>query len=335
MVEEVKLLLAGDAMLGRGVNQVIRRHDPEYPLEQLAAITRNAGLFFTNLECAISPHDRLYSGPPKVFYFRADPPAAETLVYAGVDLVSLANNHALDAGYSGLLDTLAILEEKGIAQVGAGPDLNLAQQPAILEVNGVRLAVLGCCDHQDDFAAGEHRPGINYVDLSDPAAPDWLAGQVAVLAAQVDHVIVAFHWMPNWVPRIPEFYRRLGRLLIEAGARVIWGHSPHHFLGMEWIGPDVILYSTGGLVDDYALEPTFRNDRQLLFYMTLKRKAVAKVRALPIELGFARTAPATGEARAWIARRFSELCADAGSRVEQRGNWLDVLPDSLTQQNHG
>ncbi len=324
--DNLHLLFGGDTMLGRRVNEAIRREGFTYPLEAVVATTRAADLFLVNLECAITPRTIQYSGPEKVFYFRADPVAAEVLAYAGVDLVSLANNHALDADYDGLRDTLKILDEKGILYVGAGATSEAAARPAFLEAKGMRLGVLAYCDHQHDFTAGIDRPGIRYADLSDPNTPGRLAREVEALAARVDHVIVAFHWQPNWVRRVSPFYRFLARQLVEAGARIVWGHSPHHFQGVEWIDGSVVLYATGGLVDDYRLVPEFRNDRQLLFQVDVSREGIEQVRAYPLELALGRTRTACTEARQWIADRFGQMCGDLGSRVEQHREWLDVLP---------
>lgn len=322
----MKLLLGGDAMLGRGVDVMIRRMGPAYPLEPLARLTRGADLFFANLECAITGRNARFSGPPKAFYFRADPRAIETLTSAGVDLVSLANNHALDADPEGLRDTIATLGDHGIAHVGAGEDLRLASRPVVMEHGALRLGVLSYCDHPEEFAATAGQPGARYIDLERPEAADEIPQDVEQLASSVDHVIVAFHWQPNWAPEIAEPYRRLARRLVEAGARVIWGHSPHHFQGVEWIGGSAVLYSTGDLVDDYAIDPQFRNDRQLLFQLILDEEGVVRVRAYPLELEFARTHPAGAEAREWIAERFSSMCRDLGSRVERPGEWLEVAP---------
>ena len=324
--ERLDLLFGGDTMLGRRVNEAIRREGFTYPLEAVVATTRAADLFLVNLECAITPRNVQYSGPEKAFYFRADPVAADTLTYAGVDLVSLANNHALDADYDGLRDTLAILDEKEILYVGAGATIEAATRPAFLEAKGMRLGVLAYCDHQRDFAARVDRPGICYADLFDPDTPARLAREVEALARQVDHVIVAFHWQANWVPCVSSFYRSLARQLVEAGARIIWGHSPHHFQGVEWIDGSVVLYATGDLVDDYRLVPEFRNDRQLLFQLLVSEQRVEQVRAYPLELKLARTRAADAEARQWITQRFRAMCGDLGSRVEQQGEWLGVLP---------
>lgn len=320
----LRLLLGGDAMLGRGVDEAIARHGIDRPLAGLRTFLAGADLFAVNLECAITAADTWYRGPAKAFYFRARPPAAELLHRAGVGLCTLANNHALDAGPEGLLDTLRLLRAQGIASAGAGPDADAAWAPARLEVAGQRLGVLACCDHQADFAAGPRTPGIAYLDLTDPAQVDALLARVRSLAVAVDHAIVSLHWQPNWVPAVTADYQSLARRLVEAGARLVWGHSPHHFLGVQWFGASAVLYSTGGLIDDYAVDAEFRNDRQLLFEISLAPERVERVRALPLRLELARTGPAAGADRRWIMRRFTAQCAEHASRVDDDGVWLRV-----------
>ena len=324
--DKLRLLFGGDVMLGRRVNEMIHREGAAYPLAALASLTRAADLFLVNLECAISPRDLRYSGPEKAFYFRADPVAAETLRMAGVDLVSLANNHALDADYDGLRDTLAILDAYQIVCVGAGENLEAASRPAFLEAKGQRLGVVACCDHQRDFAARADQPGIRYLACENQRMISQITREIEALARQVDHVIVAVHWQANWVLEVAPFYRSLARLWVEAGARVVWGHSPHHFQGVEWIGDSAVLYATGDLVDDYRLKPDFRNDRQLLFQVILGDQGVEQVHALPLELRLGRTGTAAPEARQWIARRFEQMCGNLGSRVAHDEGWLRVLP---------
>lgn len=321
----LRLLLAGDAMLGRGVGDMIARHGVDWPLAGLQPALASADLVAVNLECAITAADTWYRGPAKAFYFRARPAAAELLRRAGVGVCTLANNHALDAGPEGLLDTLDILRNHGIASVGAGADADAAWTPAVLQLAGWRVGVLACCDHQPDFAAGPHTPGIAHLDVADPAQVDALLGRVRRLAAAVDHAIVALHWQPNWVPRVSADYQSLAQRLVEAGARLVWGHSPHHFLGVQWLGSSVVLYSTGGLIDDYAVDAEFRNDRQLLFELTLAPGRVSRVRALPLALGFAHTTRAEGAVRQWIVDRFAAQCRGHDSAVDD-DEWLTVRP---------
>ena len=324
----LRLLLAGDAMLGRGVDHMIARHGVDWPLAGLKPALAGADLVAVNLECAITGADIWYQGPAKAFYFRARPAAAELLRRAGVGLCTLANNHALDAGAEGLLATLQILRGQSIACVGAGADAEAAWAPAMLQLEGQRVGVLACCDHQPDFAAGLHTPGTAYLDVTDPAQVDALLGRVRRLAAAVDHAVVALHWQPNWVQTVGFEYRTLARRLVAAGARLVWGHSPHHFLGVQWFGAAAVLYATGGLIDDYAVDGQFRNDRQLLFDIRLAPGRVQRVRALPLRLELGRTVPADGADRAWIVSRLAAQCAEHGSRVDDDGRWLRVSPMS-------
>ena len=102
--------------------------------------------------------------------------------------------------------------------------------------------------------------------------------------------------------------------------------EPIHFQGVEWFGQSVVLYATGDLVDDYRLVPDFRNDRQLVFEVVLSERGVEQVRAYPLELDLGRTCAAAAEARPWIARRFTKMCGELGSRVARDEAWLAVLP---------
>ena len=322
-VGTLDLLFGGDLMLGRGVNKVIHEKGPAYPLETLHTITHAADLFFVNLECAISGLEKKFEGAPKVFYFRADPSAIETMTGAGVNAVSLANNHALDAAEIGLKNTLQHLKENGIESAGAGLGLESARHPARLDAGELSVGLLSVCDHQADFAAEEDQPGIYYLDLRS-GDHDALLQDVRKLAATVDLVVVALHWQPNWAPRVEPVYRNLAAELVSSGADIIWGHSPHHFQGVEWIDDAVVMYASGDLVDDYAIDERYRNDLQLLFEIRFTAGRPSRVRALPLRLHYARTELAEGEDRRWIEIRFNEMCADVGSRVESEGDWLRV-----------
>ena len=324
----LRLLLGGDVMLGRGVAQVLETLGPGYPLEALSKLTAGADLFFVNLECALSARQQRFTGATKAFYFRADPEAVRALNAVGVDLVVLANNHVLDADVAGLVDTLAILAQQGIASVGAGADLAAASEVRVVECRGWRLGVLAVCDHQADFAASHDRPGIHYLDLEAAGSRRLLVERVRVEAPRFDHLVVSLHWLPNWVPSIPPVYRELAGELIDAGARVLWGHSPHHILGTQWWPGGVALYSTGDLIDDYALDLHFRNDRQLLYLIELGEACVGRVSAYPLRLRFGRAEPADADVRRWIEAWLREACRALGSEVVDSDQTFEIRPAS-------
>src|SRR5574341_341121 len=110
----ITVALAGDVMLGRGVNEALRKMRPEEPWGDLLPLLHAADLRVVNLECAITAHEQPWRRTPKVFHFRADPSAVAVLTAARIDACSLANNHGLDFEEEGLLDTLAHLDQAGI-----------------------------------------------------------------------------------------------------------------------------------------------------------------------------------------------------------------------------
>lgn len=160
----VTIAIAGDVMLGRPVNEAIAAHGAAYPWGDLLPRLRKVDLLLVNLECALTRRtERWRDGEEKAFYFRAHPAAVLSLTTAGVDFVSLANNHAGDFGIEGLLETLrVVLDAEGIAHAGAGLDLAGAQAPASLAARGTNVAVLAFADYPGPWSATATGPGINW-----------------------------------------------------------------------------------------------------------------------------------------------------------------------------
>lgn len=319
----MRMVLGGDVMLGRLMNDWFLR-EGRSPFTAIQPWLDRADVVAVNLECALTDRETWYEGPPKAFMFKALPAAAPILEAAGVHVVSLANNHALDAGIPGLKDTLTLLERHGIAHAGAGMSLEEAARPALIATPAGRLAFLAYCNHQEDFAATPDRPGIRYLELGDfePAAA-LLRREIAAVRRQADMVVVSFHWQPNWAPEVAPEFRRLAFVCVEAGASVVWGHSPHHFQGVEFVDAAVVLYSTGDFVDDYAVDPEYRNDRQLLFTVIAEAGGTLAVEALPLEIRHGSAFPARAEARAWIAERFEAFCRALGTRPRETADgWI-------------
>jgi poly-gamma-glutamate capsule biosynthesis protein CapA/YwtB (metallophosphatase superfamily) len=297
----MKLALAGDTMLGRGVAERLEREPPEslFAPEVVAAVAE-ADVCVVNLECCISARGEPFPG--RVFHFRAPPWATQALAQLGVDCVTLANNHALDFGPDALLDTLVHLDTAGIRVAGAGSDVERARAPVVLERTGFRLAIVACSDHPAEYAAGDDRAGIAYADLR-LGVPEWLTQLPAA-----DAVLVAPHWGPNMTAEPVPHVRRAAAALLEAGATLVAGHSAHVFHG---VAPR-LLFDLGDFLDDYRVDPALRNDLGLLFLVDL---AGDRLEAIPLKLEFTHTRLATGEDAAWIRQRFTLACAKLGTRV--------------------
>jgi poly-gamma-glutamate capsule biosynthesis protein CapA/YwtB (metallophosphatase superfamily) len=292
----VRLALAGDTMLGRGVAERLM-HDPNHVLfaPELVDVISEADLFVLNLECCISARGEPWPG--RVFHFRAPPWAAEILARLGVDCVTLANNHALDFGPDALLDTLSHLDAAGIRVVGAGTDLERARAPAVID----GLTVVAFTDHPAEYGARPNHPCVAL------GPPDSLP--------TADLLLVTPHWGTNMTTDPPRYVRRMARALVDSGATLVAGHSAHVFHG---VAPRV-LYDLGDFIDDYAVDRKLRNDLGLLFLVDL---AGDRLEAIPLKLEFARTRPAAGDDAAWIKRRFTAACAAFGTEVAEEDGRL-------------
>jgi poly-gamma-glutamate synthesis protein (capsule biosynthesis protein) len=174
---------------------------------------------------------------------------ASVFTDCGFDVVSLASNHAMDWGEDALLDTVELFRRQGIVVAGAGANLEEARRPALVERNGVRVAVLAYCSIlQTGYAAGPHKAGIaplrahTYYESFDYQAgmpprvvtvpyDDDLAGMVADIAAarkSAEVVVVSLHWGIHFIPRmIADYQVTVAKAAFAAGADLILGHHAH------------------------------------------------------------------------------------------------------------
>lgn len=308
-------------MLGRGVAEIIcRERHPRLFSEEVKALMSSADLRILNLECCVSDRGERWPAPGKPFFFRAPPKAVEQLSDLGVNCVTLANNHALDYGYDALANTLSLLDDAGIAHVGAGRDLDEARSPCFLQHGDFHLAVLGLTDHPSDYAAAADRPGVAFADLGG-GIPAWVIDQM--FACDVDALIVTPHWGPNMAPDPMEYVQTAARALVKAGATLVAGHSAHVFQGVR----SRVLFDLGDFIDDYATDPFVRNDLGLLWFVTLDGGGPQKIEAVPLRLDYCFTKLAEGEDLRWIQHRLTRACAAMGTDVEVLPDRLVITPD--------
>jgi poly-gamma-glutamate synthesis protein (capsule biosynthesis protein) len=264
----MRLLFVGDVMLGRLVNRMLQHMSPFYPWGDTLALFEQADVRIANLECALSDRGDPWSATPKIFHFRSDAKNVGVLKAAQMTAVSLANNHSLDFGYEALGDTLDILHSAGIFSAGAGRRKSEAQQPILWEVQNIKLGLIAFTDNQPEWEATEQQAGIHYVpvNLQDERAQELFA-LISQTRALVDLLIIAAHWGPNWgYAPLPE-HIPFAHALIDHGADVLFGHSGHVVRGIELYRHRPILYCAGDFIDDYAIDPTRRNDLSFLFML--------------------------------------------------------------------
>jgi poly-gamma-glutamate synthesis protein (capsule biosynthesis protein) len=184
--------------------------------------------------------------------FSADPALIDGLVNAGLDYVSLANNHIGDAGARGIADTIANLEARGLAHGGAGPNLAAARTPALLEAGDTTVAILGYDTIARYYGAGPERAG-NAQLTADAAREDIAAAR----AAGADVVIVFPHWGAEYRATPASSQRNLAHAVIDAGADMIIGNHAHWAAAVEVYKGRPIWYALGNFVFDQTWsEPT-------------------------------------------------------------------------------
>jgi poly-gamma-glutamate synthesis protein (capsule biosynthesis protein) len=203
--------------------------DPTTAFGPAAAVLSAPDVTMVNLETSIS-----VGGSPeaKSFTFQAPPSAFAALRAAGVDVVTMANNHAADYGSDGLAQTLAAIKQTGFPVVGIGADASAAFAPYYAQVNGVRLAFLAASQVQEEtlahFSATDSGPGIAN------AYSDRLTASVRAAKARADVVVVYLHWGTEYQSCPNGDQRVLADRLAAAGATAVIGAHAHVLQGAGW-----------------------------------------------------------------------------------------------------
>lgn len=309
----MRIILLGDVMLGRLVNRSLATAAPERPWGNTLPLLRSADALAVNLECVIA--DRGEPWPGKTFTFRSDLKNVAVLTAAHVTAVSLANNHSLDYGPDALRDCVAALVRHGIRPAGAGVSLEDARRPAEFRSGETRVALVAFTDNEPEWEAGS-APGVHYVPVN---PQDRRFARLLTIIKEArganDLVIVSAHWGPNWGYTPPAEHVTAAHLFVEAGADVIFGHSPHVVRGIEVHGGRPILYSCGDYVDDYAVDEVERNDESFIFCLDYEAGALERLLLVPTMIKNFQARLAQGPDAGRIVRRMQKLCAGLGTEA--------------------
>jgi len=248
----IEIVVVGDIMTGRLVGRrLLAFGDYTCPFSRVNEGLGTADLTIANLEGALSD-EIAPPTEPQTMLFVGNGRFVEGLRYAGIDGVSLANNHSRNFGAAGISDTRALLSAAGIGAFGAGMDLAEARRPAVFEVRGIKFAFLGYDGVSYYYAAEEGRAGTA------PADPAFIAADIAAAREQADVVIPYFHWGTEYTHRSSTHQKDLAHFAVEAGADVVLGTHPHWVQGLEHYRGAAIVYSLGNFVFDQRLSQETR-----------------------------------------------------------------------------
>jgi poly-gamma-glutamate capsule biosynthesis protein CapA/YwtB (metallophosphatase superfamily) len=278
-----------------------------------------------NLETSITTSDDYVPG--KAVHYRMNPANAPTLAAIRPDVCVLANNHMLDFGRRGLLETLDVLSAADLPTAGAGRSLPEAQSPAIIPIpqTGRRILIFAFGSPSSgipsDWAATEDRPGVHVIPTLSDAAADELCRQMLQARQPGDLIVVSAHWGGNWGYGVAADQIRFAHRLVEGGVHMVHGHSSHHPRPIEVYRGKLILYGCGDLVDDYEGirgHDQYRHDLRLLYLPRLNPISgeLVELRMAPLQARQMRLHRASRRDAVWLRAVLDKASRRFGSRID-------------------
>lgn len=239
---------AGDVMLERRILPFLETGLD--PFEEVTPILRQFTVAFINLETSVSAQGVVIRGKPYVFM--SAPSTLALVTNAGIDAVSIANNHTMDYGEIAMTNTLNHLDDYGILHTGAGLGLSQATTPIVIVTNGIRLGILAFGDIYPIslYSRGENDPGIAGI------FSDEVMTAIKKLRPQVDFLVVSLHTGVEYDADPMPGQVTYGHRFIDSGADLVVMHHPHVIQGIERYKDGMIFYSVGNFVFDQMREPT-------------------------------------------------------------------------------
>lgn len=353
----VTLFLCGDVMLGRGIDQVLphpgdpRLREPyqrdagEYvhlaelangPVPRPGGFARPWGEALEILDDA-APDARVINletsvtrsgdfAPGKGVHYRMNPANIDAVAAVRPDVCVLANNHVLDFGRRGLLETLDSLAEAGLRTAGAGRDSGEAQRPAIVPLDGdrrllVHALAMPTSGVPRDWAAAKDRPGVGFADGPSASAAEAVTGRVREEKRPGDVAVVSVHWGGNWGYDVSDAERRFAHALVDGGVDIVHGHSSHHPRPVETYGGRLVLYGCGDFVDDYEGiigYEHYRDDLRLAHLVTADTRTgrVTGLRMVPLQAWRMRLRRASPEDTEWLRSVLDGISRGFGTGVD-------------------
>lgn len=252
--QEISVIAVGDILFDRQVGSLIDSKGPDEPFRYVASILSDGDIAIANLECPLSTKGAKLT--QKDVTFRGRTSAAIGIKNSGIDVVSLANNHALDCGPEALEDTISLLDKHGIGHSGAGMNINEAVKATYFqagEKKDVTVAFLAFTPLiPAGFYPGKQRAGIA------PARPniELVTNAIKEARKKADFVFCSFHWGVEYEDYPVQNQIDLGRLSIDSGADLVLGHHPHVIQGIELYKGKLIIYSLGDFIFDHFSRKT-------------------------------------------------------------------------------
>ena len=273
-IVEIRIFAAGDIMLDRGVEYMIKKYgnnDYRFPFLKIADDLQGADILFGNLESVISNKGQKVGS---IYSFQAEPESIQGLEYAGFNIVSVANNHIFDYGRKGMENSFTRLGQAGIDYVGGGFSKQQACSMLIKNIKGVKIGFLGFTNKGSGYWVAEsEQSGICWLDKN-------IEEIIKKAKNTVDLIIVSMHWGNEYQVEPNKEQKYFGYLAIESGADLIIGHHPHVVQPIEQYKHGWIAYSLGNFIFDQGFSQ--ETMKGALLEILIQGKEIKKV--IPKEL---------------------------------------------------
>jgi poly-gamma-glutamate capsule biosynthesis protein CapA/YwtB (metallophosphatase superfamily) len=286
---QITLAFAGDVHFEERTLSLLS--NPDTAFGPVASVFKGADLAMVNLESAVTTRG---TEEPKTFHFRAPATAYQAIAAAGIDVVTVANNHALDYGRVGLQDTLDSAVTAKMPTVGGGADANAAYAPWITTIKGVKIAVFGFSQIQElasSWVAKDNRAGIAMA--YDEASTARAVAAVTAAKARADVVVVYMHWGQEYNGCPISAQKSVAKALSDAGATMVIGTHAHVLVGDGYLGKTFVSYGLSNFLWWY--NDAGSNDTGVL-RVTLSGTSIAKTEFVPayIDRKTGQPIPSTG-----------------------------------------
>ena len=304
----VRILAAGDILLDRGVDIYLEENGFGYPYIGIKTESMKSDIAFANLECPLTDRGKPALKRPELI-FKGSTLNGTAIKSAGFDIMNLANNHTMDQGRAGLLDTIELLESNGIRALGAGTARSEARKPVFIKKRGTWVGFLGYNDFPPEgYMYDEEKADVARVDIKT------LGEEVKSAKKQCDFLVVSFHWGKEFDSYPGDRHKEMAHAAIDNGAGIVIGHHPHVLQGVEKYKERLIFYSLGNFVFDRQLHKG--TDESVILDISVADGKPKEARIVPVIIEDCRPLIAEGQVAEAILDRLEDLSKAYGVHIE-------------------
>lgn len=285
-MEEITICFTGDWMLGRDINGT-NSFESKFATDDKRVVYDNkiikeymerSDLIIGNLETTITDHDKKEE---KVFNFRIKESNRKWIKPVDVKMFfNIANNHILDYGKQGMIDTMKNLDELDIKYTGAGRNLYEARKVIRYNIKGKNIGIISASDHYKEWMAKNDKGGINYIDYENyQEYLEYIKQMKNELMIEI--LILSIHWGGNYQLGIKDVYKRFAHDVMKVGVDIIHGHSSHHVKCIKSDGRKLIIYGNGDFINDYMIDKKYKSNLGMIIKVNIRQDKTIQFLVVP------------------------------------------------------